>query len=149
LKGWVEKLNQALANGYGGLRLTGNTLWLERKDWNDFVNYEAEVDRVLGNYNMIALCTYSLDRCSATEIIDVVTNNQFDLIKSIEDAKGKRGSEVLGQEVASFYLPMIEKARRSKKAVTFQYHSPYVDKDFLTSYVVRGDMLISAQMHIT
>ena len=75
----------------------------------------------------------------------------FDLLglKDIDDAKGKRGSEVLGREVASFYLPMIEKARRSSKAVTFQYHSPYVDKDFLTSYIVRGDRLISAQMDVT
>ncbi len=64
-------------------------------------------------------------------------------------AKGKRGSEVLGSKVASFYLPLIEEARRSKKAVTFQYDSPYVDKKFLTSYVVRGDRLISAQMDIT
>jgi len=70
-------------------------------------------------------------------------------LKDIDDAKGKRGSEVLGREIASFYLPMIENARRSSKAVTFQYHSPYVDKDFLSSYIVRGDRLISAQMDIT
>src|SRR5659263_30452 len=70
-------------------------------------------------------------------------------LKDIDDAKGKRGSEVLGHEVASFYLPMIEKARRSSKAVTFQYHSPYVNKEFLTSYIVRGDRLISAQMNVT
>jgi hypothetical protein len=44
---------------------------------------------------------------------------------------------------------MIEKARRSNKEVTFQYRSPYVDKEFLTSYIVRGDRLISAQMDIT
>jgi hypothetical protein len=81
LNGWVEKLNQALANGYDGLRLTGNTFWLEKEDWNDFVDYEEEVDRVLGNYRMISLCTYSLDRCNAMEIIDVVTNHQFALIK--------------------------------------------------------------------
>ncbi len=70
-------------------------------------------------------------------------------LKDIDEAKGKRGSEVLGREVASFYLPMIEKARRSSKAVTFQYHSPYVDREFLTSYIVRGDRLISAQMDVT
>jgi len=70
-------------------------------------------------------------------------------LKDIDDAKGKRGSEVLGHKAASFYLPMIEKARRSSKAVTFQYHSPYVDKEFLTSYIVRGDRLISAQMDAT
>ena len=70
-------------------------------------------------------------------------------LKDIDDAKEKRGSEVLGCAIASFYLPMIEKARWSSKAVTFQYHSPYVDKDFLSSYIVRGDRLISAQMDIT
>jgi len=70
-------------------------------------------------------------------------------LKDIDDTKGKRGSEVLGREIASFYLPMIENARRSSKGVTFQYHSPYVDKEFLTSYIVRGDRLISAQMDIT
>src|SRR5208283_906584 len=95
LNGWVEKLNKALANGYDGLRLTGNTFWLEKEDWNDFVYYEKEVDRVLGSYQMIALCTYNLDRCNATEIIDVVVNHQFALIKKngkwelIESSKRK------------------------------------------------------------
>ena len=44
---------------------------------------------------------------------------------------------------------MIEEAKRSRKAVTFQYHSPYVNKEFLTSYVIHGDRLISAQTDIT
>ncbi len=69
--------------------------------------------------------------------------------KDRDDAKGKKGSEVLGPEVASFYLPMIEEARRAGKAVTFEYDSPAVNKEFLTSYVVHGDRLISAQMDIT
>jgi PAS domain S-box-containing protein len=99
LNGWVEKLNQALANGYDGLRLTGNTFWLEKEDWDDFVDYEEEVDRVLGNYQMIALCTYSLDKCDAKEIIDVVVNHQFALIKrdekwgQIESSKRKEAEE--------------------------------------------------------
>ena len=69
--------------------------------------------------------------------------------KDVDEAKGKRGSEILGHEIASFYLAMIEKARKSRDTVTFQYHSPYVDKEFLTSYSVRGDRLISSQMDIT
>ena len=70
-------------------------------------------------------------------------------LNDINEAKGKRGSEILGPKAASFYLPMIEEARRSNKATTFQYESPSEDKEFLTSYVVRGDRLISAQMDIT
>jgi PAS domain S-box-containing protein len=103
LNGWVEKLNQALANGYECLRLTGNTFWLEKEDWNDFVDYEKEADAVLGNYKMIAICTYCLDRCNATEIIDVVTNHQFALIKregkweQIESSKRKKAEEAAFQ----------------------------------------------------
>ncbi len=85
MNGWVEKLDKALADGYDGLRLTGNTFWLEKEDWNNFVDYEKKVDEVLGNYQMMALCTYNLDRCNATEVIDVVINHQFALIKK----KGK------------------------------------------------------------
>jgi len=81
LNGWVEKLNQALNNGYDGLRLTENTSWLEKKDWSDFANYEEKLDSIIGNYQIMALCTYSLDRCNATEIIDVILNHQFALIK--------------------------------------------------------------------
>jgi hypothetical protein len=81
LNGGIEKLKHAIANGYDGLRLTGDTFWLEKKDWNTFVDYEEEVDRVIGNYQMIAICTYCLERCNVIEIIDVVTNHQFTLIK--------------------------------------------------------------------
>ena len=101
MNGWVEKLNKALDNGYDGLRLTGNTFWLEKKDWNDFVNYEREMDRVLDNYQIIALCTYNLDRCNAIEIIDVVANHQFALIKKkgkweqIESSKRKEITQAL------------------------------------------------------
>ncbi|AKB28977.1 sensory transduction histidine kinase [Methanosarcina siciliae T4/M] len=99
LNGWIEKLNQALEDGYEGLRLSGNTFWLEKEDWEDFVDYEEGVDRVIGNYRMIALCTYCLERCNATEIIDVVINHQFALIKKegkweqIESSKRKRAEE--------------------------------------------------------
>jgi PAS domain S-box-containing protein len=81
LEGWVTKLEDALARGCAGLRLTGNTFWLEKSDWRSFADYEAAVDRVLGQYRMLALCTYSLDRCGASEVADVIRNHQFALIK--------------------------------------------------------------------
>ena len=84
LNGWIEKLNKALENGYDGLRLTGNTFWLEKEDWDDFVDYEAAVDNVIGKYKMMALCTYCLERCNAAEVIDVVNNHEFALIKRKE-----------------------------------------------------------------
>lgn len=81
LKGWVDKLNLALSKGYAGLRLTGNTFWLEKKDWRQFTDYEEAINNTIGKYRMVAICTYSLDKCGALELIDVVRNHQFALIR--------------------------------------------------------------------
>ncbi len=96
LLGWVEKLKAAQEQGYEGLRLTGNTFWLEKADWDDFTRYEETVNSVIGRYPMLAICTYSLQKCNAVELLDVVANHQFAMIKRsgrweiIESAQHKR-----------------------------------------------------------
>jgi PAS domain S-box-containing protein len=81
LKAWADRLDAALAAGYEGLRLSGNTFWLEKKDWARFTDYEAEVDAAVHSSRMLALCTYSLDRCGPQEIIDVLNNHKQTLIR--------------------------------------------------------------------
>jgi PAS domain S-box-containing protein len=81
LRGWIDKLNGALARGYDGLRLSGNTFWLEKKLWAGFTAYEETINTVISRYPMIALCTYSLERCGAPEVIDVIQNHQSTLIR--------------------------------------------------------------------
>ncbi|MHC1578156.1 MAG: MEDS domain-containing protein [Dehalococcoidia bacterium] len=81
LKGWVSKLEQALARGYSGLRLTGNTFWLERNHWQPFTECEAKVNDVIGKHKILAICTYCLDKCDGSAVIDVIKNHQFALIK--------------------------------------------------------------------
>jgi PAS domain S-box-containing protein len=104
LNGWKRKLDEALDRGYDGLRLTGNTFWLEQKDWKAFSDYEAAVDSVIGNYKMTALCTYSLEKCGASEVIDVVGNHQFALVwrerkwELIQSAQQKRTEKALEWE---------------------------------------------------
>ncbi len=99
LQGWVEKEKQALRNGFDGLRLTGNTFWLEKSDWKDFADYEAAVNSVIGQHRMIAVCSYCLDKCNASEVIDVVSNHQFAIIRQegewrlIESSEHKRAEE--------------------------------------------------------
>ncbi|HVN70631.1 MAG TPA: PAS domain S-box protein [Desulfomonilia bacterium] len=106
LNSWIEKLEYAFARGYEGLRLTGNTFWLEDKDWQGFVAYEEEIERVIGKYRMIAMCTYSLNRCGAAEVIDVVNNHEFALIKRdgnwsrIEDSGHRRNKDALRESQA-------------------------------------------------
>jgi PAS domain S-box-containing protein len=101
LNGWISKLEQALARGYSGLRLTGNTFWLERNHWQAFTEYEAKVNGVIGKYRMMAACTYNLDKCDGNAVIDVVKNHQFALIKQegkwdiIESAIYKQAKQAL------------------------------------------------------
>jgi MEDS: MEthanogen/methylotroph, DcmR Sensory domain len=38
--GWHEKLADASARGYAGVRVTGDTAWLAKKGWKDFCEYE-------------------------------------------------------------------------------------------------------------
>ena len=126
---WVEKIDQALARGYDGLRATGDTRWLEKKGWDDFVDYEKKVDTLIGKHQVIALCPYSLDMCSEIEIIDVVSNHQFALIKRkgkwerIENFGRKRAEEAL-QESKERFRTVFTKAAAGLAIVSpeISYH---------------------------
>jgi PAS domain S-box-containing protein len=110
LQGWIEKEKYALEKGFNGLRLTGNTFWLEKRDWGKFTEYEAVINNVISKYRMLAICTYSIKKCGASEIIDVVSNHQFALIKRegkwgiIESAEHKKTAEALRQSEEKFRL---------------------------------------------
>jgi PAS domain S-box-containing protein len=112
LNGLIRKLNQALKQGYAGLRLTDNTFWLEKKDWRSFTEYEEAVNHVICNYKMIALCAYSLKKCSAAEIVDVIRNHKFALIKQedkwelFENSRYRATKEHLGENEKRFRLAL-------------------------------------------
>ena len=115
LAGWVERLAAARARGFEGLRLSGNTFWLEAEDWQDFTRYEASVNSVIGQHRMLALCTYSLTKCSASEVLDVVANHQFALAKRagrwecIEGSANKQMEAAL-RESEEKYRSIVETA---------------------------------------
>ena len=77
LNGWHEKLDQALARGYTGMRVIGCTAWLEKKDWRDFRDYETELNESIANRRMIISCAYPLAASSAAEVLDVARIHQF------------------------------------------------------------------------
>ena len=105
LQGWIDKLGKALDRGYDGLRATGNTFWLEKDYWNAFADYEIEIEKVIHDYKMIAICSYSLDKCNVNEILDVMSAHQFALIvkddqwKIIESFDFKRARSSLSETV--------------------------------------------------
>ena len=100
LNAWIDKHNQALLKGFDGLRVAGNTSGLDKRDWRDFCCGEA-INKTIRQYQMMALCTYPLDKCTASEIIDVVGNHRAALIRHngrweiIESSERKEMREAL------------------------------------------------------
>lgn len=98
---WVDKLHEALTKDYDGMRVTGNNAWLGKRDWENFTDYEEELNNVIGEYRMIAVCTYCLDKCGAADVIAVVNNHQSALIRRegewecIESSERRQIVEVL------------------------------------------------------
>ena len=77
MDGWHDQLARALAMGYDGLRVTGDTVWLEKKDWRDFCEYEEALNESFANQRSALLCTYPIAACGAVEVLDVTRTHQF------------------------------------------------------------------------
>jgi hypothetical protein len=77
ISGWNEKLTSASARGYAGVRVTGDTAWLEKKDWKDFCEYEDSLNQAIAGQRLAVLCTYPLVACGAAEILDVLRTHKL------------------------------------------------------------------------
>ena len=117
LNAWSDKLSQALHNDYDGMRIAGNTSWLRGRDWRNFNKYEEEANNVIGKNPMLAICAYSLSKCGASEVIDVLKNHRLTLIKrgSNWTLQKPRESEELASPVTSGWhlTPLQERFIRS------------------------------------
>ncbi|PKL50078.1 MAG: hypothetical protein CVV39_02100 [Planctomycetes bacterium HGW-Planctomycetes-1] len=101
LKAWIERNAHAVSAGFNGIRVAGNTGWLEAKDWKCFADYEKQVDSVIDDYQMLAICSYPLNKCGVSEILDVIGSHGSALIRRkgkwelIESAKRKKAEKAL------------------------------------------------------
>ncbi|GAG92153.1 unnamed protein product, partial [marine sediment metagenome] len=67
LRAWNDKLNHALTIGYAGMRITGDTTWVEKSVWENFVDYEHQINEAIGGYRMVAICAYNLEKCTTSD----------------------------------------------------------------------------------
>jgi len=72
-----EKLQQALAHGYIGLRVNGSSAWLQREQPDEFRTYEAALDAAVANQRLIILCTFPLAQTTAADLLDVAESHLF------------------------------------------------------------------------
>ncbi len=119
---WYEKLARVSARGYPGVRVTGDTTWLTKKDWSHFCDYEDGLNEVIGNQRLAVLCTYPLERCGAPQILDVVRTHQFVLARRhgnwdvLETAALKRAKAELKQLNEELERRVAERTRQLRQA---------------------------------
>src|ERR1700680_1494224 len=77
----TKKLDQALAKGYSGMRVNGNGAWLTEEHWSHFAQYEHQVNEMIVDRKLIALCTYPLAVIKAAGLFEVVRTHQFAIAK--------------------------------------------------------------------
>lgn len=102
---WLKKLRGAQKEGYEGLRLAVNTFWLDQAGRKSFKQYEEAIDRLIVDNPILALCTYSLRKCTAMEVIDLLETHDFSLIKregrwqSIQTSEQNRAQTALEEAI--------------------------------------------------
>ena len=108
IDGWNEKLNNALARGYEGMRVNGNEAWLERHVWKDFIDYERELNNSITGKRMIVLCAYPLHKCNGEDVLDVahvhemaaaMKNGKWEIVEKPELKRSKAEIKKMKDEV--------------------------------------------------
>jgi C4-dicarboxylate-specific signal transduction histidine kinase len=119
---WDQKLEQALARGYAGIRVSGDTMWLERKHWGDFCEYEKQLNDSITGRPMTVLCTYPLAVSGAAEILDVARVHQFALARRrgnwevIETSENKQARDEIKRLNAELEQRVVERTEQLSAA---------------------------------
>lgn len=114
---WVEKETRLVDSGYKGCRASGDMAWLQKRDWPDFMTYEAEVNRVFPQHRMIGLCTYPLDGLTPDAVFEVVRNHQFAMARiagewEIIESSSARTASGNSQRLSAEVLEQRDEERR-------------------------------------
>jgi signal transduction histidine kinase len=76
---WHDTIDQAVRQGYAGIRVAGSSAWLHQEDWRHFQQYEDAVNRFIADRPMLALCTFPTGVSVATDVLDVSRAHQVAL----------------------------------------------------------------------
>jgi hypothetical protein len=86
LGNWLAKFKHAQANGFAGMRITGNPFWLGcEQDWEQFSAYEQSVTQNIENQGILALCTYPFEICRINNVMHTLSSHTKVLIAQNEE----------------------------------------------------------------
>ncbi|MFQ6036743.1 MAG: MEDS domain-containing protein [Sedimentisphaerales bacterium] len=150
LQAWMDKLNQALTDGYAGMRVTGNTTWLDKRIWKNFIDYEKELNEKIDKYHMISICIYCLNKCGSSEIIDVVNTHQlaligerkeYRLVKNAERKRAEQRAREYQAQLKSLASELTLTEEREKHRIATELH------DRISQSLVISKIKLEALLH--
>lgn len=107
---WLGRVDQALGRGFAGLRVSGDTAWVESPLWQAFDEYERSLSALIAEMPVLVLCTYPLWRRTPEELIDVVQAHRFTVVR--RDGRWQRVENVeraqVDEELANFFNLALE-----------------------------------------
>lgn len=69
LDNWKYRVHRAEADGFVGIRITGNPVWLQNEeDWSQFARFEEIVHERIKREKVVALCTYPVWICQGHDV---------------------------------------------------------------------------------
>ena len=118
-----EKLDEALARGYAGMRVNGSPAWLQKENRMKFCEFEEELNRLFPNERIIASCTFPLATIRGDDIFDVTRRHQFAIAKRygqwevIETPELKQAKSEIKRLNEELEQRIVERTRQLSKAI--------------------------------
>ena len=84
LQSWLEKEKLAISKGFTGLRVCAHTFHLTLSKWQHAVDYESAMDSIIKRHKIIAVCSYAIHQCGVPELVDIVSNHRFIILRRQE-----------------------------------------------------------------
>jgi hypothetical protein len=91
---WLREEERALADGYSGLRISGNASFVKPDDWPAFLEYERALTARLAGRRVLTLCSYP-QSCNDHQVSEVTSAHTCELQHAGNDWQVLAGAEFL------------------------------------------------------
>ncbi len=124
---WLAREEDALADGFAGLRVSVNATAFDELEPQELAGYEASLHRSLTDRRMLVLCSYPLARCASPDAIDGALCHDYAILhdgkrwKALESATALVSACAVRRETreshARIRSPIRRRSRRLSTAI--------------------------------
>jgi mycothiol system anti-sigma-R factor len=88
----IVKCQEAIDNGYSGLRATGVLSWIDKSDWNSFMEYEHLLDNTVPEQKALITCVYKESKCNTSDVADILDKHKYVISKTDDSWRLRRSA---------------------------------------------------------